>query len=91
MIPVAVGPTFRAGSTMGSALTGAKAFRGKELKPADIAYVEVDRWMGIYHEVVPKAQALQCNDCHGATATRMDWQALGYKGDPMKGGGRKPK
>jgi hypothetical protein len=90
MIPVQVGPTFRTGNTMASALGGAKGFRGKELAAADVSYVEVDRWMGVFHEVVPKAQALKCADCHGAGG-RLDWKALGYRGDPMKIGGRKVK
>lgn len=91
MIPVQVGATFRTGNTMASALNGSKAFRGKELAAKDVSYVEVDRWMGLFHEVVPKAQALGCDDCHGATASRMDWKALGYKGDPRTSGGRKLK
>lgn len=39
------------------------------------------------HMVAPKDQALQCNACHGE-GTRLDWQALGYPGDPMEWGGR---
>ncbi len=42
------------------------------------------------HMVAPKEKALQCVDCHGdSKATRMDWKALGYDGDPMYTGGRK--
>ncbi|HEY5898376.1 MAG TPA: hypothetical protein VIV54_12480, partial [Burkholderiales bacterium] len=89
MVPVQVGATFRTGNTMASAIGGAKAFRGKELTAKDISYVEVERWMGIFHEVVPKARALKCNDCHAAGASRLDWKALGYAGDPMKVGGRR--
>jgi hypothetical protein len=37
----------------------------------------------VNHMVVPKSQALKCNDCHGAKG-RMDWQALGYSGDPRR-------
>ena len=37
--------------------------------------------------VVPKEEALQCNDCHGENG-RMDWEALGYYGDPIRWGGR---
>jgi hypothetical protein len=91
MIPVQVGPTFKTGDTMASALGGEKAYRGKALTAKDVSYVEAERWMGVFHEVVPKAQALQCNDCHGASGSRLDWQALGYAGDPMKVGGRKTK
>ncbi len=39
------------------------------------------------HMVPPKEQALQCNDCHGPDG-RLDWQALGYPGDPAEWGGR---
>ncbi len=40
------------------------------------------------HEVAPKKDALTCGDCH-LGGKRMDWKALGYKGDPMHmGGGR---
>ncbi len=36
----------------------------------------------IDHMVSPKEDALSCLDCHGDNG-RMDWKALGYKGDPM--------
>ncbi len=39
------------------------------------------------HMVQPAANALQCNDCHGPNG-RLDWQALGYPGDPIEWGGR---
>ena len=39
------------------------------------------------HMVVPAEQALQCTACHGDNS-RMDWEALGYYGDPMIWGGR---
>jgi octaheme c-type cytochrome (tetrathionate reductase family) len=39
------------------------------------------------HMVAPAENALQCTDCHGENG-RMDWQALGYYGDPMIWGGR---
>jgi len=39
------------------------------------------------HMVQPKERALQCVDCHEAGG-RMDWEALGYLGDPMRWGGR---
>ena len=35
----------------------------------------------IPRHMVPKAQALKCNDCHSANG-RLDWKALGYPGDP---------
>ncbi len=36
----------------------------------------------INHMVAPKAEALTCLDCHGDNG-RLDWKALGYRGDPM--------
>jgi hypothetical protein len=35
--------------------------------------------------VAVKEKALQCQACH-AEGGRMDWQALGYDGDPIKQG-----
>jgi hypothetical protein len=37
------------------------------------------------HMVAPKAAALQCQACH-AEGGRMDWETLGYPGDPIKWG-----
>jgi octaheme c-type cytochrome (tetrathionate reductase family) len=53
------------------------------------AYGFAETWMywRTSHMVQPKEDALQCNACHGANG-RMDWQALGYPGDPMEWGGR---
>ncbi len=39
------------------------------------------------HMVQPAEHALQCTSCHGENS-RLDWQALGYNGDPMTWGGR---
>ena len=37
------------------------------------------------HMVAPKERALQCQACHAENG-RMNWQALGYPGDPIKQG-----
>jgi hypothetical protein len=39
------------------------------------------------HMVQPKENALVCDDCHSANG-RMDWEELGYPGDPIEWGGR---
>lgn len=44
-------------------------------------------YWNLSHMVQPKEDALQCYDCHGENG-RMDWEALGYFGDPMEWGGR---
>lgn len=43
------------------------------------------------HMVPPKAEALQCIDCHGhnTQAGRMNWETLGYSGDPAERGARR--
>jgi hypothetical protein len=40
------------------------------------------------HMVQSADKALQCDSCHSENG-RMDWEALGYPGDPIKWGGRK--
>jgi len=47
-------------------------------------FAPTDMYWKVNHMVVPKAQALKCNDCH-AKDGRMDWAALGYAGDPRPG------
>jgi hypothetical protein len=49
---------------------------------AAYTWTDTTRYMGIFHGVQPKEKALKCADCHGANS-RMDWKALGYKGNPM--------
>jgi octaheme c-type cytochrome (tetrathionate reductase family) len=53
------------------------------------SYGFTETWMywPTTHMVQPKENALQCNDCHSAEG-RLDWNALGYPGDPMEWGGR---
>lgn len=41
-------------------------------------FVATERLMGISHEVAPHDMALKCNDCHGTTTDRIDFDALGY-------------
>jgi hypothetical protein len=39
------------------------------------------------HMVAPKEQALQCKACHCERGC-IDWESIGYPGDPMKWGSR---
>jgi len=52
-------------------------------------YSFTETWMywPTTHMVQPSENALQCTDCHSANG-RLDWEALGYPGDPMDWGGR---
>lgn len=50
-------------------------------------FAPTEMFWPLSHMVAPTASALQCNDCHGE-GTRLDWEALGYYGDPLVWGGR---
>lgn len=88
MVPVQVGVVFRSGNNLQAVKAGAKSFLGRDIADSDIGWIDTERYMGLFHEVQPKAKALRCNDCHMGGA-RLDWKALGYNGDPMTTGGRK--
>ncbi len=90
MIPVQVGVVFRSGNNLQAVKAGAKNFLGRDVPASDIGWVDTERYMGLFHEVQPKDKALDCNDCHMG-GSRLDWKTLGYKGDPMKVGGRRIK
>jgi hypothetical protein len=45
-------------------------------------FVETSMLWPIHHMVVSKDKSLKCADCHGENG-RLDWKALGYKGDQM--------
>ena len=51
-------------------------------------FVETRMYWPITHMVQPAAAALQCTDCHNDDDGRLDWTALGYRGDPLTYGGR---
>jgi hypothetical protein len=53
-----------------------------DLDDPQYTWVNSVRYMGIFHEVQPAANALECRDCHGEPG-RMDWKALGYEADPV--------
>ncbi|MFN2190001.1 MAG: tetrathionate reductase family octaheme c-type cytochrome [Candidatus Promineifilaceae bacterium] len=50
-------------------------------------FAPTEMYWNLSHMVVPSKEALQCNECHGDEG-RMDWEALGYYGDPLRWGGR---
>ncbi len=55
-------------------------------------FIETAMFWPLTHMVAPAEQALQCVDCHSEEGkARMNWQALGYEGDPMLTGGRNVK
>lgn len=53
----------------------------------EYGFAETEMYWALTHMVQPQENALQCADCHSENG-RMDWEALGYYGDPMNWGGR---
>ncbi len=53
----------------------------------EVDFAPTEMYWVLSHMVVPKEEALQCHDCHSEDG-RMDWEALGYYGDPIRWGGR---
>ncbi len=80
LIPLAVDEFFINGDLPRAVADGAEAAYG--IADPEYSWVRSKRWMGIFHEVQPAAHALKCLDCH-REGGRMDWQALGYKRDPL--------
>lgn len=53
-------------------------------------FVSTEMYWTVNHMVGQTKDALTCDDCHSENKpVRLDWQALGYSGDPIKTGGRK--
>jgi hypothetical protein len=80
LIPIAVDEFFIDGDIEKAVAEGAAASYG--IHHPEYEWVNTKRYMGIFHEVRPADKALQCLDCH-REGGRMDWQALGYKKDPL--------
>jgi len=80
LIPIAVDEFFIDGDIQKAVREGAAA--AYDIHDPDYEWVKTKRYMGIFHEVRPADKALQCLDCH-REGGRMDWQALGYKKDPL--------
>ena len=75
LLPVKAGILFQTGDVdrairQGAADVGLPLAKG-------YGFVDTERYMGLFHEVAPSSEALQCNACHNG-GTRMDFDALGY-------------
>ncbi|MFW5709434.1 MAG: tetrathionate reductase family octaheme c-type cytochrome [Chloroflexota bacterium] len=53
----------------------------------EYSFTETYMYLPLTHMVQPVENVLQCTDCHSENG-RMDWEALGYLGDPIQWGGR---
>ncbi len=73
LLPLKIGIFFQTGDVATAIQQGAAGvgwtYNGHQ-------FAETERYMGLYHEVAPKEQALTCSSCH--EGTRMDFAALGY-------------
>ena len=90
VIPLSVVRTVGGGGTPTEAQM--QAYDGDGIPGAD--YPDAALMIGtvcfnVSHSVVPKEEAFNCSDCHVDTGGVLDWEALGYDGDPAEhhGGG----
>lgn len=80
LLPINVEEFFADGDIDGAVREATHVFYG--LDDIEYEWVEVKRYMGIFHGVEPAETALRCLDCHGEGG-RVDWEGLGYEADPM--------
>lgn len=79
LLPLKIGIFFQKGDLVTeiggvNAITGGLAGVGWPNNGYEFA--ETERYLGVYHEVAPKEQALACSSCHGGQ--RLNFAALGY-------------
>jgi octaheme c-type cytochrome (tetrathionate reductase family) len=53
----------------------------------EFGFAETEMYWLLTHMVAPKENALRCSNCHGESG-RLNWEQLGYYGDPINWGGR---
>jgi octaheme c-type cytochrome (tetrathionate reductase family) len=53
----------------------------------EYGFAPTEMYWTLSHMIAPAEHALQCGSCHGDNG-RLDWEALGYYGDPLRWGGR---
>lgn len=82
LLPLKIGMFFESGSLEKAVPLGVQgvgwAYNGYE-------FAETERYLGIFHEVAPKEEALSCNSCHNG-GTRMDFAKLGYTPNATRNG-----
>ena len=74
LLPLKIGIFFQSGDIDMAVEEGAK---GVNWSYDGYEFADTERFMGLFHEVAPKEQALSCNDCHNG-GIRLDFAALGY-------------
>ena len=78
LLPLKIGKFFMTGQIDEAVRLGAAAV-GWADNNGDVSYefADTERFMGLFHEVAPQEDALDCNSCHNG-GTRLDFAALGY-------------
>lgn len=55
----------------------------------EVGFIETAMYWPVNHMIAPKEQAVNCTTCHGVKGEKLlNWEELGYPGDPMRKGGR---
>lgn len=54
-----------------------------------VGFIETEMYWPINHTVQPAGESVRCTTCHGMRGEFLDWEALGYPGDPLAKKGRK--
>ena len=84
LLPLKIGKFFETGKIDAAVESGTIAvgwaYNGHE-------FIDTERYMGLFHEVAPKEEALSCAACHDG-GMRLDFGALGYT--PNDAYNRKP-
>ncbi len=75
ILPAKAGIVFQTGN-MDAAIRAGALEAGFDLAQG-YTFINTQRYMGVFHEMPPADQVLDCADCHEA-ANRMDFAALGY-------------
>jgi hypothetical protein len=74
LLPLKIGKFFETGEIATAVELGVAAVGWKY---NGYAFAATERYMGLFHEVAPKEEALSCSSCHNG-GTHLDFSALGY-------------
>jgi Cytochrome c bacterial/Cytochrome c7 and related cytochrome c len=77
LLPLKIGKFFMTGQIDEAVKLGATAVGWDQNGDVNYEFAGTERYMGLFHEVAPKEEALNCNSCHNG-GTRLDFAALGY-------------
>ena len=84
LLPLKIGKFFETGVIDEAVALGAAAV-GWDY--SGHTFADTERYMGLFHEVAPQEDALNCSSCHNG-GTRLDFAALGYTPKETRNGKR---